>query len=63
MPLHRITCDECGTVIQTDHEAVVCPRCQRIVRGVDLPRVDTRDIPGTRSYDRDMAREKYGDEP
>lgn len=62
MPFHRIVC-ACGTVIQTERETLVCPRCQQVIRGVDKPRVDPRDIPGTRSYDRDLWREKYGDEP
>jgi hypothetical protein len=62
MPLYRVTCDDCGTVVQTDQEAVRCPRCHQVLRGVDQPRVDPRDIPGTRSHWRDLAREKGWDE-
>lgn len=59
------TCVHCSHAFTTTNPnlgPVLCPRCQRHARPVREPEdIDSRDVPGTRSHWRDVAKEKYGE--
>lgn len=54
-----VHCSHAFTTTDTRQGPVLCPRCQRHARPVREPEaVDPRDVPGTRSHERDLAKEK-----